>query len=95
MFQKTIPKNYRKRLLRLIESIYFQRMRSTGDIQFFVCRSRIARDWVKGEWSDHYNTQDKVTITSSDYNIIEKISEYYSKPLKTCRMNVFISSEII
>ena len=28
-------------LLRLIESIYLQRMRSTGDIQFFVCRSRI------------------------------------------------------
>ena len=28
-------------LLRLIESIYLQRMRSMGDIQFFVCRSRI------------------------------------------------------
>ena len=28
-------------LVRLIESIYLQRMRSTGDIQFFVCRSRI------------------------------------------------------
>ena len=28
-------------LLRLIESIYLQPMRSTGDIQFFVCRSRI------------------------------------------------------
>ena len=28
-------------LLRLIESIYLQRMRSTGDIQFFVCRARI------------------------------------------------------
>ena len=28
-------------LLRLIESIYLQRMRSTGDIQFFVCRPRI------------------------------------------------------
>ena len=28
-------------LLRLIESIYLQRMPSTGDIQFFVCRSRI------------------------------------------------------
>ena len=27
--------------LRLIESIYFQRMHSTGDIQFFVRRSRI------------------------------------------------------
>ena len=28
-------------LLRPIESIYLQRMRSTGDIQFLVCRSRI------------------------------------------------------
>ena len=28
-------------LLRLIESIYLQRMRTAGDIQFFVCRSRI------------------------------------------------------
>ena len=28
-------------LLRLIESIYLQCMRSTGDIQFFVCRSRL------------------------------------------------------
>ena len=28
-------------LLRLIESIYLQRMRSMGDIHFFVCRSRI------------------------------------------------------
>ena len=27
--------------MRLIESIYLQRMRSTSDIQFFVCRSRI------------------------------------------------------
>ena len=28
-------------LLRLIESFYLQRMPSMGDIQFFVCRSRI------------------------------------------------------
>ena len=35
--------------LRLIESIYFQLMRSTGDIQFFVCRPRIIPEsWVRG-----------------------------------------------
>ena len=32
---------YPSSILRLIESIYLQRMRSTGDIHFFVCRSRI------------------------------------------------------
>ena len=39
--KNTVPKNFRKRLLWLIESTYFQCMRSTVDIQFFVRRSRI------------------------------------------------------
>ena len=37
-----LPTGYGKSLkCQLLPFVYFQRMRSTGDIQFFVCRSRI------------------------------------------------------
>ena len=45
-------------LLRLIESIYLQRMRTTGDMQFFVCRSRIIPEppfpsqGIAGSWNE-------------------------------------------
>ena len=56
--------------MRLIESIYLQRMRSTGDIQFFVRRSRIIPEppfpsqGIAGLGNEIVETRRRVTVAT-------------------------------